>query len=116
MGRGKYFAQLSKAERKKVKEGTMAIASGNAKTNKIQSARGTTARRPYGISTTTLIGTRSCTPRPCRSTRSASPRYGTGKHVYKLGIKLDAVAQHDVAARQLGVHAVHRGVVDEGEL
>ena len=42
MGRGKYFAQLSKAERKKVKEGTMAIASGNAKTNKIQSARGYT--------------------------------------------------------------------------
>ena len=70
----------------------------------------------YGTSTTTSTATRSCTPRRSRSTRSASPPRGRGRHAYKLGIKLDAVAQHDVAARQLGVHAVHDAGIDKREL
>ena len=42
MGRGKYLAQLSKAERRKVKEGTFLLAAGNGKVNEIRHARGYT--------------------------------------------------------------------------
>ena len=109
MGRNKYNQPLDKAERKRVKNGAS-----------VDWDSGTWSGDQKGgdtddTSATTPTATRSFTPRRSRSTRSASPRRDRGRHVYKLGIKLDAVAQHDVAARQLGVHAVHRGVVDEGE-